>query len=178
MNKPLGKGQGWLIEAAARLKPKYPDLRFMIVGEGPIMAELKALARKLKVDDIVIFSGYVENIEEYISVMDIFCFLAWDKEGFGQVMVEAQALAKPVIGTNIGGIPETFQENISGYLIKPKDVDSLVIAIEKLLIDKNKADEMGERGLEFVRNAFSIGKMAAEIKKIYEEILTAGSRVK
>ncbi|MBN1823579.1 MAG: glycosyltransferase family 4 protein [Endomicrobiales bacterium] len=168
MNRPRGKGQEYLIEAAQMILERFPQARFLIVGTGEIEGELKALAKKLGVADKIIFTGYVEDVENYIAAMDVFCFLSWDTEGFGQVMVEAQGLGKPVIGTNIGGIPETFMDNSSGILIPPRNSEVLSQVILTLLNEPVQIKHMGECGIQFVTENFSIGKMTDEVAGIYD----------
>ncbi len=170
MNKPKGKGQMYLIEAAAKLRERFPDNRYLIVGNGPILEDLKKLSAKLKVSDIIIFPGYQEMIEKFIAAMDVLCFLSWDREGFGQVMVEAQGMGKPVIGTDIGGIPETFQNGVTGFLIPPENSDILSGAIAKLLTQKNLAAEMGRNAIKFVNDNFSLEKMSKNVLAVYREL--------
>ena len=170
MNKPMGKGQRYLIETAAMLKDRLPDNRYLIVGEGPILPDLKKMAQKLGVSDRVIFPGYQEDIEKFIAAMDIFCFLSWDREGFGQVMVEAQALGKPVIGTDIGGIPETFRDGVTGVLIPPQNPEILAKAIEELLSDRASMKRMGAEASKFVNEKFSLEGMAKSIVEVYKEL--------
>jgi glycosyltransferase involved in cell wall biosynthesis len=170
MNRPKGKGQQYLIEAAAILKKDFPKARYLIVGTGPILEDLKELSATLGVKDEVIFAGYQERVEEYLACMDIFCFLSWDKEGFGQVMVEAQAMGKPVIGTNIGGIPETFLNNMTGILIPSEDSKALAGILRDLLSNEQRRKKMGEEAAAFVRKNFSIQKMAQEVAQIYIEL--------
>jgi glycosyltransferase involved in cell wall biosynthesis len=100
MNRPRGKGQEYLIRAVAELRGQFPQLRCLIVGTGEILDELKEIARQKGVEREVIFTGYCEDVENYIAAMDIFCFLSWDTEGLGQVMVEAQGMGKTVNGTS------------------------------------------------------------------------------
>ncbi|MCX5782103.1 MAG: glycosyltransferase family 4 protein [Elusimicrobia bacterium] len=170
MNKPKGKGQQYLIEAAAMLKNKLSNNRYLIVGTGPILEDLKKMAQKLGVSDIVFFPGYQEEIEKYIAAMDIFCFLSWDKEGFGQVMVEAQGMGKPVIGTDIGGIPETFQNGITGILIPSENPEILAMSIQQLLLNKPKLKQMGEEAARFVNEKFSINNMIKNVINVYREL--------
>lgn len=170
MNRPKGKGQEYLIEAAQIIKARHGDAAYLIVGDGPIKGHLEGLARKLGVADRIIFTGYQEAVERYISAMDIFCFLSWDREGFGQVMVEAQAMAKPVIGTNIGGIPETFQDGVTGFMIRPRDSESLAQYISVLLDDAEKRRQMGQEALRFVRNTFNRDAMIDNVIAVYREM--------
>ncbi len=170
MNRPKGKGQEYLIEAAQIVKIRYPQAKFLIVGTGDIESDLKKLAKKLGVQNEVIFAGYQEEIEKYIAAMDIFCFLSWDTEGFGQVMVEAQGMGKPVIGTNIGGIPETFRDYETGILIPSKNSELIAQVIITMLSNKELLKNMGEKAASFVRENFSMDKMVDGVIKVYDEI--------
>ena len=170
MSKPMGKGQVYLIEAAAMLKGRMPNNIYLIVGEGPILPDLKKMAHKLGVSDLVIFPGYQEDIEKFIAAMDIFCFLSWDREGFGQVMIEAQAMGKPVIGTDIGGIPETFRDGVTGALIPPQNPEILAKTIEEMLSDKALMKRMGEEASKFVNEKFSLEGMARNVAEVYKEL--------
>lgn len=165
------KGQIYLIEAVAKIRNQYPNLRCLLLGEGPGKNEIKAYAEKIGADDIVIFAGHKSNIAKYINAMDIFCLLSCNTEGFGNVNIEAQSLAKPVITTNIGGIPETVIEDKTALIIKPRDVKAVTDAIKKFLDDKNLALNMGAEGKKFVENKFSDKKMIENLSGIYREIL-------
>jgi len=175
MNRPKGKGQEYLIEAAQIVKIRFPQAKFLIVGTGEIEQDLRKLAKKLGVNHDVVFAGYQEEVEKFIAAMDIFCFLSWDTEGFGQVMVEAQGLGKPVIGTNIGGIPETFKDGVTGILIPSGDSELLAQMIIRLLSDREQLTAMGAKAAEFVRENFSLEKMVDGVLKVYDEITGAGN---
>ena len=170
MGKPMGKGQRYLIEAAAMLKDRLPNNSYLIVGEGPILSDLKKMAHKLGVSDRVVFPGYQEDIEKAIAAMDIFCFLSWEREGFGQVMIEAQAMGIPVIGTDIGGIPETFRDGVTGILIPPQNPEVLAKTIEELLSDKVLMKHMGDEASKFVSEKFSLEGMARNVIEVYKEL--------
>lgn len=175
MNRPKGKGQGYLIEAAAALRPRFPDARYLIVGAGEILGDLKEDARRRGVDDIIVFTGYQEAVETFIAAMDIFCFLSWDTEGFGQVMVEAQAMGKPVIGTSVGGIPETFRDGVTGILIPPENTGAIVAAITAFLDDPARRQAAGLAAQSFVRERFSMQSMIGQTIAVYESKKSTGS---
>lgn len=166
-----GKGQTYLIDAVAKISPQYPNLACLLIGDGPGRKEQEKYAETIGAGDIVIFAGYKKNVAKYINAMDVFCLLSCDTEGFGNVNVEAQALAKPVVTTNIGGIPETVIANKTALIIKPRDVKTLTDAIKKLLDDRNLALNMGIEGKKFVENKFSDKKMVENLSGIYREIL-------
>lgn len=168
MNLPKGKGQRYLIEAARILNSKFGSARYMIVGDGPYRRELEEIAEKEGISDKVIFCGFQKNVEEYIAAMDVVCLLSWDTEGFGQVLVEAQAMAKPVIGTNIGGVPETFQDKVTGFLIPAENPIVLAEVLSKLLSDNELRARMGKAAAEFVTKRFAMENMVDEVIKSYE----------
>ena|GEM_PF-669784 len=166
-----GKGQIYLIEAAKMLRNDYPDLRYLIVGTGKGIEEQKEYAKKMQVDDIVYFAGYQENVQKYVLAMDIFCLLSWDTEGMPNVVIEAQALEKPVIVTNIGGNPESFEDGKTGLLIKPSDAAETAEAIKKLINDPETAKSFAKAGKEFVEKRFSIEQMISGAVTVYDKIM-------
>lgn len=166
-----GKGQTYLMDAVAKIRTQYPNLACLLIGDGPGRKEQEKYAETHGVGDIVIFAGYKKNVAKYINAMDIFCLLSCDTEGFGNVNIEAQALAKPVITTNIGGIPETVIDDKTALIINPRDVNALVTALKRLLNDKDYAANMGAEGKKFVENEFTDRKMVSNLSEIYKEIL-------
>jgi glycosyltransferase involved in cell wall biosynthesis len=89
---------------------------------------------------------------------------------FGQVMLEAQGMGKPVIGTSIGGIPETFLNGVTGYLVPPESVESLVRMLTLLLENRAHRKQMGIEAARFVRQNFSIDLMAERTIAVYKEL--------
>ena len=165
------KGQKYLIEAVSKLRNKYNNLAVLIVGSGPGKKDLEDYAKKFSVDDIVYFVGQQSNVAKYVNAMDIFCLLSCDTEGFGNVNVEAQYLAKPVITTNIGGIPETVIKDKTAIIIPPRNVDELIVALTKLIDNKAFATNMGKEGKLFVEETFTKKTMVENLTKIYNGLL-------
>jgi glycosyltransferase involved in cell wall biosynthesis len=170
MNRPKGKGQEYLIEAAQIVRVRFPDAAYLVIGDGPIRGELEKLSGMLGVGDRVIFTGHRDDVEKYIAAMDVFCFLPWDREGFGQVMVEAQGMGKPVIGTDIGGVPETFRDGETGFLIRSRDSESLAQCIVALLDDAVKRRQMGQAAAQFAASTFNYDAMIDNIIAVYHEL--------
>jgi len=165
-----GKGQKYLIEAISKLRKIYPNIFGLIVGDGAGKKLQEEYAKQLGVDDIVKFTGYQSNIPKFLKVMNIFCLLSCGSEGFGNVNLEAEFLKIPVITTNIGGIPETVTDNVTGFLIEPRNVDMVIEKIKKLIEDKTFAENMGIAGNKFVKETFSKEKFIENLTKIYEGI--------
>lgn len=166
-----GKGQIYLMQAAALLRSGCKDLRYLIVGDGKAKREQEEYAKKLNVDDIVFFAGYQSDVRKYLKAMDIFCLLSCDTEGFGNVNLEAQSLRVPVITTDIGGNPETVIDNKTGFVIRPRNVEELAAAVKKLAGDRKLAENMGIEGQKFVKETFSTEKMAQNLAAVYKSVL-------
>ena len=166
-----GKGQQYLIEAISKLRKEYPNIAGLIVGGGSGKKLQEEYAKSLAVDDIVFFTGYQADVPKFLQVMNIFCLLSCDTEGFGNVNLEAQFKQIPVITTTIGGIPETVLDGKTGILIEPRNTDMLVEAIKKIMNNKQLAQDMAQAGRNFVKETFSKEKFVKNLTNIYESIL-------
>ena len=162
------KGIDLNLRAIAKLKDKYQDLIYLIIGEGRKKKSLEKLTRDLNLEENVEFLGQLPHtkVMEYISICDIFSLPSW-KEGFGVVYIEAMAHKKPVIACRKEG-PEDFIKNKeTGLLVKPKDVDNLVEAIDYLLSNSESAKEIGERARKLVLENYIWEKIVGQLIKVY-----------
>ncbi|MDR2153306.1 MAG: glycosyltransferase family 4 protein [Helicobacteraceae bacterium] len=121
------KGHGYLIDAARMLNRK--DLAFVLVGSGKDEAKLKTSAKDL---DNIYFEGFKNNVADYIAAFDLFAFPSLE-EGLGSTLIDVMRIGTPIIATNVGGIPELIENNISGFLVEPKDANAIKNAIETAL---------------------------------------------
>ena len=122
----------------------------------------------------VIFAGYVEDedLPKYYNESDVVVLPSYNRaEGFGMVIIEAQACGTPVIGTTVGGIPYAIKNGESGLLVPPKDSEKLADAIIKILGDDDLSQKKGHAGYEQVRKEFTWGKSTEKFLKILEEVL-------
>ncbi|MFA5100110.1 MAG: glycosyltransferase family 4 protein [Candidatus Omnitrophota bacterium] len=148
------KGHDMVIRVLARLKAKYPDLMYLIVGTGPDEKRLRALVLELGVADRVIFCGGAadEELALYYNLCDIHIMPNRQVkgvdtlEGFGLSFIEASACAKPVIGGRSGGSPEAVRDQVTGFIVDPFNVEVLADKVDLLLRDKGAASKMGEAG--------------------------------
>ncbi|MCA6070534.1 MAG: glycosyltransferase family 4 protein [Endomicrobium sp.] len=166
-----GKGQIYLMEAAKILRDQYSNLRYLIVGSGKGLEEQRAYAKKLEVDDIIYFTGFQNQAQEFVAAMDIFCLPAWDTEGMPNVVVEAEVLGKPVIVTNVGGNPESFVDGTTGIMVEPSNPLQIAYAIKKLIDNPELAKQMGVEGEKFVKKKFVIEKTVADTLEVYGKII-------
>ena len=166
-----GKGQKYLLEAISQLRKSYNNIVCLLIGDGIGRKEQELYAKELKIDDLAIFTGYQENVAKYINVMNIFCLPSCDTEGFGNVNIEAQYLAKPVITTNIGGVPETVIKDKTAIMVSPKNAKELANAISKLIENKDYALKLGIEGKKFVEQTFSANVMINNLVNSYKTLL-------
>lgn len=171
------KGHEYLLKAVAQLLKRYPDLKLLVVGEGPYLAEIKKLSNRLKMDNNVIFLGNLKDVTRALSVIDIFILPAVWREGFGLSIVEAMALKKPVVVTNIWALNSLVRNRINGLLVKPKDVSELANAIAELIEDSELRLKIGLSAYQTVKNEFSIVRMATEFDELYQEVIQSNSNL-
>jgi len=166
------KGIDLNLKAIAKLEQKYTDIIYLIIGKGEEKKELEKLVNKLNLQDVVIFIGEVPHykVMEYMASCDIFSLPSWN-EGFGIVYLEAMAHGKPVIGCEGEGIEDFVEHDKSGLLVKPKDVDSLVKALDFLLSNPTKAQEIGKRARDLVLKNYTWEKNAKKTIEVYREVL-------
>ncbi|MFC1668450.1 glycosyltransferase [Chlamydiota bacterium] len=163
------KGHSYLLEAFQLILKKGINIRLVIVGEGPLRQFLEAKTVSLDIAQCVAFIGFKEDIINYMQVLDIFVLPSlW--EGFGLVVTEAMALAKPVIATDVDGVPEIVCNSKTGYIVEPASVEMLAEKITALVIDRQKSSEMGLLGRERVRNYFSHKQMVSTLILVYNSL--------
>ncbi|MBU4345581.1 MAG: glycosyltransferase family 4 protein, partial [Desulfobacteraceae bacterium] len=126
-----------------------------------------------KVADKIIFTGFRSDIKEILSAIDILVTPSL-LEGFPMVILEAMAMAKPIVATNIDGITEQITDGVNGILVPPKDPSALAKTVVRVLNDKELARTMGLSAREKVKQEFSVEKMVAETEKVYLSLLKAG----
>lgn len=152
------KGHDMVIRTMTHLTKRFPDVVYMIVGKGREEQRLKSLTENLNLQNHVIFTGYVadESLPDYYNLCNVFVLpnreteshdqLKGDYEGFGVVFLEASACGKPVIAGNSGGSCEAVVDGITGLIVNPKSEDEIAHAIERILADKNFANQLGTAG--------------------------------
>ncbi len=167
------KGIDYNLRALSKLINKYPELRYIIVGDGIEKDKLRELAKELGVYERVEFTGMLshDDVLKYMKEADIFSLPSWN-EAFGVVYIEAMACGKPVIGCEGEGLKDFVRNFETGLLVKPKDVDSLAEAMDFLLTNPDKAKEIGERGRKLVLDNYTWEKNAEKTIRVYQEVLS------
>jgi len=164
------KGFEYLIRAAPEVLKKCPEARFLIVGEGPLKNKLILTSEKLNVADRIIFTGFRSDIKEILASIDVLAMPSL-LEGLPMVLLEAMAMAKPIVTTRIDGITEVLENSKTGLLVPAKNSHALAEAIVGILNDKAKANFFGQNAREAAKEKFSVKKMVEQIELAYEKLL-------
>jgi glycosyltransferase involved in cell wall biosynthesis len=163
------KGHRYLIEAARIIRSRAPKVKIIVVGKGSLELELDKQARDLRVDDLVFFLGFREDVPRLLASLDVFVLSSY-LEGLGTSIMDAMASRLPVVASAVGGIPEVVADGETGLLVAPRSPAALAEAILKLHDDRGLARRLGERGYDVVHEKFSSESMARRIIAIYERI--------
>lgn len=164
------KGQIYLLRAANIVKEKYPDVRFVIVGDGDLRGELEAEARRFGLDGAVIFTGFRKDVAGFLASFDIFAFPS-HLEGLGTSLLDAMVMRKPIVSTTAGGIPEVVQDGVNGILVPPKDPDALARAMIQLIEDPELRNNYGNAGRRIIEERFTVDRVVEGTLEVYKRIL-------
>jgi len=164
------KGLPFLLQAIPKVTEIFPDARFLIVGDGPLRTELEDLVSRLNIYENCIFTGFRRDIPDILSAIDMLVMSSL-YEGMPMVILEAMAASRPIIATNVGGIPELVKDGETGILVLPKDVDALAESIIHLLKSKEKAKQMGLAGRKRVEEHFDVNVMVRKTEEVYQELI-------
>ena len=169
------KGQRYLIQAMAKVIREVPSAKLLIVGDGPLEADLMKEIQRLQLEDSVFLLGFRRDLESLYSNCDIFV-LPSVREGMGLATIQAMTYGKPVVASNVGAISEAVRPDQTGMLVPPGDSEALAQAIITLLRDTETRERLGRQSQSFVRNKFRLDRMVHEYQVLYQTLLTQGVR--
>jgi glycosyltransferase involved in cell wall biosynthesis len=169
------KGNDDVIDAVARVVPRAPHVRLLVVGvRAP--APLLARARERGVADHVRILGYRDDVPQLLAASDCCVDASWKGLGLTGTLPEALAVGKPVLGSNLQGHPEIVLPGTTGWLFEPRDVAGLAEAILALTRDPEAARAMGRAGRELVLREFATSVRVERTEALYRRLLARGAR--
>ena len=167
------KGHADLLEAAALMLHERPELRFWVVGEGRLREDLGRQAQRLGIENAVQFMGYQREVAPFMAASDL-VVLPSRHESFGIVLIEAMSLAKPIVASSAGGIPEIVLDGAHGYLAPPGEPRELAQRALQLLADPAHAAQLGLAGRQRVGQIFTVQLMIERMVALYRQVATSG----
>lgn len=160
------KGIDVLIRATALLKPDFPNLHLLVVGDGDL-ASGQALIRELRLDNTVHLLGPRTDVPDLLPRFQV-AVCSSDREGSPLSVIEYMAAARPLVATCVGGIPDLINDGVEGILVRPRDPPALARAIAALLRDPARASEMGRRAQQRQAREFTLRATVARLEEIYD----------
>ncbi|MFE1836173.1 glycosyltransferase [Streptomyces sviceus] len=156
------------VRMAAALHAERPDTAFVMIGDGPLEADVRRLAAESGVE--LILTGHRTDASWLVSGLDVFVITSL-YEGLGRALTEALATARPVVATAVNGVPDLVEHGATGLLVPPADPERTARAVRWLLDHPLQAAEMGRQGRRRVRGGFSPQAMCAALDACYRELL-------
>jgi glycosyltransferase involved in cell wall biosynthesis len=163
------KGQRHLLDALALVRAQHPNARLILAGDGPCRHDLEVLASQLKLQDAVIFAGFVEDIATVYAALDGFAFPS-EFEGLGTALQTAMGMGLPCVSTARGGLAEVVEHERSALVAEP-DGPEFASAMLRIMEDKNLRLRLGESARLEIANRFSAARMVDNTIKVYGEVL-------
>ncbi len=161
------KGMAHFADMAGLLAPRFPQARFLIVGDGPTRAALERQIAALGIADRVHITGWRTDIPDLLAAMDIFVMPAL-VEGGPTTVLEAMAMARPTVSTRAGMVPEIMEHGYSGLIVEPGSARALADAVAMLLTDEPLRRRLGENAREVAERRFSIETMVERYLALFE----------
>jgi glycosyltransferase involved in cell wall biosynthesis len=165
------KGHATFLEAAAQLKASGFDGRFVIVGDGPKRPEIEQKIRELNLGDVVTLAGHREDVPEILRTLNVLVIPSTKHEGIPQIGLQALACKTPVIGSDVGGIPEIIRDGETGRIFPAQNAQALSAAIRETLDKPEKTRARCERGRMMVETGYSLDAMLDKLDALYRRSL-------
>jgi glycosyltransferase involved in cell wall biosynthesis len=164
----LEKGHPTLLEAWPLVLAAVPKAYLLIVGEGSRLDALHDIVREQGIERHVVFTGRRDDIPAVTAAFDVAVLPSY-REAQGLTILEAMALSRPVVASNVGGIPEMIEDGVTGLLVPPSDPPALAAAVVRLLRDHQLADMIGRAGHDLVHDRFCVQLMVNAVQSLYDE---------
>jgi glycosyltransferase involved in cell wall biosynthesis len=169
------KGLEYLLAAVRQIKQVMPDIRLVIGGSGRMAGYYRTMAESLGISQNVKFAGFIpdRDLASYYNGCTVFVLPSTDptREGFGIVALEAMACGRPVVTSEITGVAGDIRKRGAGVIVRPGDIGGLSEAIQQILLDERRAEEMGHAARTLVENKYSSYSVAEQVLGLYQEFL-------
>lgn len=169
------KGHETFVKAAGLIIKKRSDIQFVIIGEGGLRDHIAYLIKKMGLEEYFVISGFKKNIKRFIAASDLIVVPS-GLEGMGSIIIEACALKKAVIASNVGGIPELIKNNETGLLFESEDYTELANKIISLADNRELIKNLGLNCYKDVIKRFNAKDIASKTISLYMSLLVRGDQ--
>jgi glycosyltransferase involved in cell wall biosynthesis len=159
-----------LLQATVAIRRRVPNVRVVIVGQGPMERDLRALSARLGLEGTVVFAGFREDAQRIAAAFDVFV-MASEHEGLSIALIEAMALGRPVVVTDADGLVEVVRDGVEGFIVPSGRADALADRITQQLGDPALRSRMGAAGRMRAAD-FDIRTAIRRVESVYEEVLS------
>lgn len=175
------KGHLDFLTALVQIKAAIPTVKALIVGDGPLRAELVQYSRTHRLEECCLFTGMREDIPTIIAALDVVALPSLS-EGLPFVLLEAMAMGKPIVATRVNGVSEVVEDGVTALLVPPRAPDMLARATIALLANKEMGSRLGAAARQQAEQRFGMERMIQGVEALYEELRTQrasreGSRI-
>jgi glycosyltransferase involved in cell wall biosynthesis len=168
-NFKVQKGHHHLLGAAAQVRRALPDVRFVLVGEGPLEDEVRRRCRESGLDGTVLFAGSRRDVPRVMRSFDVLAVPSLH-DGLSIALLEAMALGTPPVVTRVGGNPEVVEDGTNGVVVEPADSEAMAQAILQVLGDSSLRTRLGEAARTRAQD-FDIRSAVSRVEEVYEVLL-------
>ena len=163
------KGIDYLLRAWKDVSKKFPNTKLVLLGDGPLLSEIKKMSGVSGIDGSVDFRGHVDTVPDYLNISDVFVLPSL-QEGMPNSLLEAMSCGLPVIASKIGGVVDLVEDGKTGILFEPGDISGLSSAMMNLLNDPELGRRLGLEARKRILEGFSIDSVAAQYENLYNRV--------
>lgn len=164
------KGVDVFLRAVQLLRPEIPELKAVIIGQGPAEGELKYMAHSLGLQNTVKFLGHCQDVPSLLKEMTVFV-LPTRSEGLGISILEAMAMGVPVVATAVGGVPELVKHQQTGMLVRVDEYGAIARAVRQILQNREQTEAMRRAAFEHIKAKYNAALMVERTLEVYRQVL-------
>ena len=164
------KGHKYLIEAAEMLRKEQRAVKILIAGTGEMEQELKELVKQKKLEDTVVFVGFISDVKPFLSVLDLQVNVSYGTEATSLALLEGMSLGIPAVVSNYGGNPGVITHGENGYLFESQNSTDFVKYLKKIMDEKEVYQYMQNKSKEIFLKKFTAKTYARNIEKVYQNL--------
>jgi L-malate glycosyltransferase len=169
------KGYDIFLQMARLIISEFPNSRFLLVGDGPLLNDLKGQAASLGIVDKVIMPGFRRDIPDILNALDIF-IISSHHEGIPMIVLEAMALNRAVVSTEVGGIKEIIEPEISGLFAEPGNPEALAEKCLKIIKDPSQRNKLQNAAGKRIKNEYSANIQKERLIELYIQLTKKGAK--